>query len=401
MVMYANSFCSRISLLLAGMLFLFTPLVGEDMPIYFLHIPKTGGVTVMSLFFNETDKKPGAFDTRHSTLYEVQRAHNLQKKRLVTFLREPVARVISEHRYILLKHKGTPRHYDLHRLPKDGDPLYTANNEMCKFLSGLDSNDPLIPIDAHLQAAKMSLDRFYFVGITEKMDESIALLFSGLGWPIPEKIQPFNVTKEDEELSCEVLEGIGQRNWADVLLYEYALEFFERQKERFVINTSSPEEPLSDNVHFTFDLPIRGYGWAALSDGTYKREGTRRWTDETNEAAIDFWLKAGHDYEISLDLYIPPIFYDNFSISANGIPLDCYPEASLAEDEQNHSTMRVRAILPKTHVAQDKATRFVFKLNAPSTQEAKQLYQRWIERAYRGNCQRGHFACETVTISAV
>ncbi len=182
-------------------------LFAKDPDLIFMHIPKTGGITVSTLIGNETEQIKNSFYFKHAPLYELQETFALDSIKLVTFLREPVSRVISEHRYIMTKHGGSSRICHSHQLPF-GDPLYTAKNEMCKFLSGLNPKDDHITSEMHLEAAKNALNRFYFVGITENMQESIALLFSGLGWPIPEKIPAFNVSTDDETFSQEVLDGI-------------------------------------------------------------------------------------------------------------------------------------------------------------------------------------------------
>lgn len=369
-----------------------------DAAIYFIHVPKTGGVTIASLITNESDKAKVPFYSSHATFYDIQKAVKAGKARVVTFLREPVSRVISEHRYLITKHKGNQRRAQFHGLLTQGDPIYTANNEMCKFLSGLDPKDPAISIQQHLDAALETVQQFYFIGITEKMEESINRLFSGLGWPLPEKIHPFNTSEDSEEFSSEVLEGIRERNWADMILYDQALELFEKQKERFTINTTPYSEPPSSWVDFTFNMSIRGYGWATKADGEYRPEKMRRWADENNEAAINFWLIGGQEYRLTVEAYLPPILFDSFAVSVDGTPLTLQLLAADEVDGFSHAKVAFQATIPKELIHNESATRLLFTLKEPAGKEAKQFFDDWKRKEFMHNCRRGHFACDRIEI---
>ena len=222
-------------------------------PVIFVHVPKTGGQTVANLierhfarksiypqyFYYNYASKPGDDPQKYSLI----RGHifyaqlrNLHGKK-VTFVREPVLRTLSEHRFWLRFNRGPNNNslVRLHFLPP-GDPLYVMSNHQCLFLSSYDPRDPAISIQQHLSSAIENLTNdFWFVGITEDLDNGIRTMFSKLGWDIPDKIPHTNSTKPtDETFSEELLEEIRQRNWADIQLYSVAKQLYET---RFALKT--------------------------------------------------------------------------------------------------------------------------------------------------------------------
>ena len=97
----------------------------------------------------------------HHSLFEANKMIRTSDFKLITFLRNPVERVLSEHRYCMRKHQGNPKILAAHRLPAAGDPIDTASNMACKMLSGLDDKNNSIPIDLHLSYAKKALREFF------------------------------------------------------------------------------------------------------------------------------------------------------------------------------------------------------------------------------------------------
>ena len=220
-------------------------LQGACEPLIFVHIPKTGGQTVASLIDGRFDRKrifPGYFyfnldENKKKNLadYDLIRGHFfysqicLLRGKKVTFVREPIKRTLSEHRFWLRydRSPGTNALVRLHYLPV-GDPLYVMSNHQCLFLSSYNPKDPTITIEQHLESAIQNLTNdFYFVGITEELDDGVRALFSMMGWKDPGTIPHRNATKPTSETFSEALiEEIRQRNWADIKLYECAKELY-------------------------------------------------------------------------------------------------------------------------------------------------------------------------------
>lgn len=210
----------------------------------FHHIPKCGGTTVTSLletnfapqdicrlvFYYELD----TLSPQERTKYKFFRGHffypqlqDLDAKR-ITFVRDPVERVLSEHRFWIEFYKG--REEDLfheHFLPP-GDPLFTMQNHQCLFLSSFDPRDPTISIKQHLKSAKANLkNKFFFVGITEDLERGLKALYILMNWPSLQTVPHLLRTRPTGEVfSKKMLEGIRKRNWADIQLYKYASRIY-------------------------------------------------------------------------------------------------------------------------------------------------------------------------------
>ena len=108
----------------------------------------------------------------------------LPKAKKITFLRDPVKRVISHHNFWKFVNRNYPgdNMAALHLIPK-GDPLQTSNNLQVYYLSSYSRDDSKISLQTHLESAKRNLEEhFDFVGITEKFNESYQLLSQLMNW---------------------------------------------------------------------------------------------------------------------------------------------------------------------------------------------------------------------------
>ena len=214
-------------------------------PLIFVHVPKTGGQSVAALLdphfarkqilpgysYSALDKNP----IKDPTPYQLVRGHffyaqlrHLHGKK-ITFLREPVKRTFSEHRFwCQFKNSPSPNWLSVFHFLPPGDPLYVMSNHQCLFLSSYDPRDPAVTIQQHLDSAMENLaNDFWFVGITEDLDNGIRTLFSMLGWAEPLTIPRKNSTKPSSETFPDnIVEQIRQRNWADIQLYEFAKQLY-------------------------------------------------------------------------------------------------------------------------------------------------------------------------------
>ena len=149
----------------------------------------------------------------------------------VTFLREPVARVLSLHRYI----GENPRH-PLHGsvgsmslgefVTSEIDDVEVANGQT-RQLSGLPDHAPGPQM---LESAKHHLTtEFVAVGVTERFDESLLVLRHAVGWPIPLYRARNATTAARSRLAPEVRRLIESRNALDLELYRFANELLDEQ----------------------------------------------------------------------------------------------------------------------------------------------------------------------------
>jgi len=215
----------------------------------FHHIPKNGGTTVRHLlqrlfdktqthteyFMYQLEEKPTdwylpyAFIKGHFPFFYLKHIPGQR----ITFLRDPVQRILSAHQFWKRFWMGEERTQQLSReiLMPFGDPLEVMQNHQTLFLSSLDPQDPSIPINEHLKSAKKNLENeFFFFGFVENIEQSIHTLFTMIGARPPTHIPKRNISKA-ETYSDEVLEGVKERNQADIELYAFAQDLYKKRFE--------------------------------------------------------------------------------------------------------------------------------------------------------------------------
>lgn len=233
-----------------------------EAPLFFLHFPRTAGTTIDDIFFANypqekiikiysreeyarykevysEDLAGIEYITGHLLLTRTNPPQLYNKDvRVFTFLRDPVKRLFSE--YLFLK---TWDQQHLYRYLNDNaitfaqyitsidKPLmYRGKNFMTRCISGdsLEQGN----IEASLEKAKRNLvHSFFFFGIQERFTESL-LMFSemaGLKNIFHQKRNSLNyntialsITPEEEAIAREY-------NWADIELYNYALQIFDER----------------------------------------------------------------------------------------------------------------------------------------------------------------------------
>ena len=220
--------------------------------IVFLHIPKTGGVTLRRalkwkypsrMLYEETLSKPlEALD--QVPLSERERARVVsghlhygvheyipRECEYITVLREPVARVVSSYHYIL----GHSKHWLHADLMRASDPLEellridpSVDNHQTRMVSGRGGGEiasrTAKPLGSDaLEQAKRNLERFLVVGLTERFDETFILLRRALGWRLPYYVTA-NVASGPKPMTESARELIRERNQLDLELYRFADE---------------------------------------------------------------------------------------------------------------------------------------------------------------------------------
>ena len=159
----------------------------------------------------------------------------------VTFLREPVARVLSRY-YAVEDRLGKPGHWSYDELSRTSMGLEewvelageSIENFQTRLIAGKGRGERLEVED--LKIAKTNLQQFLGVGLTERFDESFILIRRALGWKLPMyATRNARKTSEDapaRELSTAALELIRDRNRLDLDLYDYADELLQAAIDR-------------------------------------------------------------------------------------------------------------------------------------------------------------------------
>jgi hypothetical protein len=213
-------------------------------PLFFLHIPKTAGMTLWHMLKHHYGRRVSwslTRDIRNSvTSRDLENflcfrahmdyryyQHYQRKPAYLTVLRHPVQHQLS--RFGMKKRVGKLGLIEardifdyLERVPMNIQTLYLAGMK-----PGL-SIDP----DAALEVALTRLDEMAFFGVMEQFKNSLELLSYTFDWPPLQPIKPRNTAKSGDkpQLTPELEALILEKCWLDVKLYEAGLALF---NERF------------------------------------------------------------------------------------------------------------------------------------------------------------------------
>lgn len=250
----------------------------------FVHIPRTGGGTFSSAISKNYSRLqgPGNYQknpeaTRNGVErigredakkavgdhvpYGLYRRYLPAETRYVTILRDPVDRVLSHYHFHALagntpeKGAGKVRNMwgdllNTARLDREGGeqeepiviepdadvsleeglkrriPIY--DNFMTRFLWGGESLFGELPPDA-AERAKENISQFWFVGVRERLDDSIVLLGKKLGVGLmPYHLRHVSQRRPPlDETPAELRELVAEHNAMDVELYRFAREQFD------------------------------------------------------------------------------------------------------------------------------------------------------------------------------
>jgi hypothetical protein len=302
----------------------------------FLHLPKTGGAAFtgalgnrfaagdcLELYFgpapdlSEVDRfryLSGHFDASFIERFE-------RPPYVITLLRDPIARALSTYSYT----RSFPADYKLPetpRLPRARDREASAvTREWWRLapqydLGELISHAPEVareilgnrqaralcacsPGDERLTDAINALERCDFVGLTERLDESLDWLARRLGWRELHPLPRSNVSGtrvRPEEIDPETLETLARLTEVDRGLYQHAVERFERQLAEWsaLRDPRDPSAQIPDAppvADLPFDRAIPGGGWMnreIAEDGS-----TFCWMGSTRRAWVEMVAERG------------------------------------------------------------------------------------------------------------
>lgn len=252
----------------------------DDFRYYFLHIPKTAGCTMayrlLPKFFDADricphtsfaalQAAPAEERDRYRLFHGHFHAHLEHfvpgKLRLITLLRHPFERAISQYRYILSS-VDHPLHAQVAAVPDFGAYLRNRNlfcpNSLTLALGsridpdlvlrrarwrgrGTDTIDALIDDETfntvarrcHADAAMALLDRCALVGLQEEMSKTATLLHRHFGRNFAGPVDFMNESGGDlltrNDLPADVLADLAALHELDIDVYAYGKALFERQ----------------------------------------------------------------------------------------------------------------------------------------------------------------------------
>jgi len=416
----------------------------DDDILYFLHIPKTAGTTFSYILDSYFDLDSICPEKLWNKLYQNNRK-NLSKFRLIrghfgygiyrilpkrplylTILRDPVEQQIS--RFFRSKYNPPPNaksipsenfsdvikrmqaseknhNYYTRYIAIDIDVfpiIEKLDPKLLKYFRYLKliNNEKNFDEDELLKIAKKRISEFTFLGLVEKIEESLFLLYYTFGWlPIssPWKLNPAkkNLPKDSpkrpkrEELEDETIQEIKNIRKKDLELYQYATQLFDNRytemvkdlKEKYYtqsleklsfkdamyemlkkhyedrFNKSDVSQLTSINYDFSSKLSGTGWYWREFIP---ENNRVFRWTGPVTDSTIDFPLITNHDLLIQISIFkgITPEILNSFRLKVNDQFIDLKKL-----DEKDEQTL-FEGLISK-HILQNKNkfTRFSFLVN--------------------------------------
>jgi hypothetical protein len=226
--------------------------VDPEKHITFLHIPRTAGSSfrwaAASQYGNEgiglihlgyyTEEQvvenqsqfkliTGHFTMGAEFIWGIQ-----EKSNLITILREPL------HRFLSLYHYGSNMSsYEDHENMKIqkledliNDPNYEHHNGICHKISGIDRTESVDV--AYRQACDHLENIVTLFGFTELYPEILAMMYRRFNWNgvVVKQAEYVPGVPRPTDLSADSLKALTKNNEADISLYKFALDLYEKRR---------------------------------------------------------------------------------------------------------------------------------------------------------------------------
>lgn len=227
---------------------------GSNESVIFLHLPKTAGTTLNRLIeweypISEIYSIDPVFDEWSAAHLRKRSPDRLQKIRIfkghmrfglheilpqpatyITVLRDPVDRMLSAY-YFMRNYKLHPLYWKFRRenwTLEDFVRRSPRKDVQCKILAGAEYREPCTA-DICERAKENLLRYFSVVGLSERFEESLALMKLRFGWKL-QRYSSFNVTRarpRKADIPQSTLDFIEETNSFDVSLYRCAARVFQ------------------------------------------------------------------------------------------------------------------------------------------------------------------------------
>ena len=233
--------------------------------VIFLHLPKAAGTTLNRLieweyplfeiysidpvFFRWSWAHLQRLSEKRLKRTRVFKGHMLfglheilpQPATYITVLREPVDRVVSAF-YFMRNYKLHPLYWKF-RLEnwslEDFVRRSPRENVQCKIIAGAEYEEPCTA--EICERAKENLVRYFsVVGLSERFEESLALMKLRFGWKL-QRYSSFNVTRtrpRKADIPRSTLDLIAEKNSFDVALYQLAAKAFQTAIDKHTADVS-------------------------------------------------------------------------------------------------------------------------------------------------------------------
>ena len=255
-------------------------------PLYFLHIPKTAGTTLISelhSWFSAEEVCPAylwhdllAISPETLAKYRLFRGHfyyYLHRvlpvwPQYITFLRDPVQRTLSHYEHIC---RESGHYYHQRALAQNGLMDFLRDPETSTMVTNFQTRSLALDLDPRqiaatldqqqinklmleqilestmpgkisnqvlLDLAKARLAEFVFIGLAERFEESVKMMSWLLGVEPSNTDSALNISPERaqrQHLSARALDLIRENTQLDMQLYEYGKTLFAAQLSRMAV----------------------------------------------------------------------------------------------------------------------------------------------------------------------
>lgn len=178
--------------------------------------------------------------------------HFSRKPVYITSLRDPVTRVIAAYERFLanpshpLHHEVNARRLSLSELMSHPSAkLYFENRQIKQIVGALDGELKGLSPEVMFDLARIRLEDFAFVGVSERLAESIELLRHIFGlkngrleWPLTKH----QLTEPSSSYDGATMKFIRDSNMLDIKLYRHALRKFDRHLDQMRYELRHPPE---------------------------------------------------------------------------------------------------------------------------------------------------------------
>lgn len=327
----------------------FTP----DRPLFYLHIPKCGGTSVNTLIrrafpadgvrwleYHPTKLSDNRIGLGRHPCYSghvVYRFRDLlpPATEVATFLRDPVDRAVSAFyffrslgRQVLSEHQVTPgleRCCDLSLAEFLRAEPHAARVNLGNVQSWMLSQPEMYHVPpwrtltrADLDEAKRNLEQAAFVGLTDRLGESVRVLCQTCDWPPPDAIPHENRTTARpgvDAVDAATRSALEDLTALDAELYRLGQGLFADALRHARLPVLPPA---ANRAVVTFDGPIPGSGW-------FDREpypgGHFCWTRRA--AWLEFRLAGTGDLAVGIEVLgaVVPAQIERLEAAVNGRPI--------------------------------------------------------------------------------
>jgi hypothetical protein len=331
--------------------FLKKPLL-KDEQLYFIHVPKCAGTSFISLVDERyvideiipthydlkmlqeqiTDEQLASYCfIRGHFPYDLIVPRLPKRPRIITFLREPVVRLISN--FQMRQRVSDPLHglqstlqsITLEEFLDRKELMDIFSNRATRLIGGTapGQNGSDVP---NLEVAKKRLASMDFVGIVENYDDSLDLFCYVFGFPHMQGDRVLNVSPNREkrnEISQSTLKKVAETEWADIELYNFGRKLFEQQfgrmKQELSDGVRYSRPPQKDEIHEDFSLVDPGAGWHVAE--RHSKYGVIRWSGPETVSHLRFSIKTDNNLILKFDILqsITTDILDSLIVRVNGV----------------------------------------------------------------------------------